>query len=136
MRKWLGRFGEGIVSGIFSFIICSVMAKLIFKADNWLYITLVISIPKLVIIPLKYYIYVDDKKRRKWAIIGTSVFLVGLITLFVTGVIMSIDSYLGKTFTITFMFGFMTLTAPIHEELDKKRIANKTKSRQDVDVVV
>lgn len=136
MRKWLGRIGEGILSGIFGFIIGSTMGKLVFKADNWLFIASVISIPRLVITPLKYYIYVDDNKQRKWPIIGVSVFLVGLITLFVTGVILSIDSYLGKTFTITFMFGFMMLTAPIYEEHDKKRITKKSKLKQDIDVVV
>lgn len=136
MRKWLGRIGEGFLSGILAFIIGSIMGKLVFKVDDWIFMACVIGIPRLVITPLKYYIYVDDNKERKWPIIGFSVFLVGLLTLFVTGVIMSIDSYLGKTFVITFMFGFILLTAPVHEELDKKRIIKESKSRQDIDVVV
>lgn len=137
MKKWLGRIGEGLVFTIGNFIIISILNKLLAKYDDWLYRSLVLAVPYVFAIPIKYYGIVD-KRRKKWPVVIFTTLFVGIITLFITGVCLPIEDYWWQTFYITFFFGWAMIFAPIDKEADKKREykKNKPKDTFNGDIVV
>lgn len=126
MRKWIGRIGEGLGHGLIGFVVTSILYKLIFKEDDWLYRSLVLSITDAIAIPIKYYSIVDKKCKKRPTVIS-AILAVMIITLFITGVCLSIVDYGWHTFRITFFFGWAMIFIPIDEENDKKREYRKDK---------
>lgn len=135
MKKWLGRIGESLGFGLVGFVVVSILYKLIFKEEDWLYKSLVLSVTDAIAIPIKYYLIVD-KKYKKWPAVISITLAVVIITLFITGVCMSIEDYWRHTFMITFFFSWAIIFGRVDEEADKKRACKKYNDMPKGDIVV
>lgn len=135
MRKWLGRIWEGVESGVAIFVVISVLNKLIFKEEDWLYRTLATCIPWIVAKPIIYY-FVQDKKRKRGPLVVSTAICVFIGSLFVLGVCLSLEEYWGKTFMITFFSVWAMAFVQVDRSRDEKRCAKKVKEKVNVDVVV
>lgn len=135
MRKWLGRIWEGVESGVAIFVVISVLNKLIFKEEDWLYRTLVTCIPWIVAKPIIYY-FVQDKKRKRGPLVVSTAICVFIGSLFVLGVCLSLEEYWWKAFMITFFSVWAMAFVQVDRSRDEKRCAKKVKEKVNVDVVV
>ncbi|MBQ8042621.1 MAG: hypothetical protein IJ272_00530 [Clostridia bacterium] len=135
MRKWLGRIWEGVESGVAIFVVISVLNKLIFKEEDWLYRTLATCIPWIVAKPIIYY-FVQDKKRKRGPLVVLTAICVFIGSLFVLGVCLSLEEYWWKAFTITFFSVWAMAFVQVDRSRDEKRCAKKVKEKLNVDVVV
>ena len=135
MRKWLGRIWEGVESGVAIFVVMSVLNKLIFKEEDWLYRTLATCIPWIVAKPIIYY-FVQDKKRKRGPIVVSTTICVFIGSLFILGVCLSLEEYWWKAFMITFFSVWAMAFVQVDTSRDEKRCAKKVKEKVNVDVVV
>lgn len=135
MRKWLGRIWEGVESGVAIFVVISVLNKLIFKEEDWLYRTLATCIPWIVAKPIIYY-FVQDKKRKRGPIVVSTAICVFIGSLFVLGVCLSLEEYWWKAFMITFFSAWAMAFVQVDKSRDEKRCAKKVKEKVNVDVVI
>ena len=135
MRKWLGRIWEGIESGVAIFVVISVLNKLIFKEEDWLYRTLATCIPWIVAKPIIYY-FVQDKKRKRGPLVVSTAICVFIGSLFVLGVCLSLEEYWWKAFMITFFSAWAMAFVQVDKARDEKRCAKQTKKHVNTDVVV
>ena len=135
MRKWLGRIWEGVESGVAIFVVISVLNKLIFKEEDWLYRTLATCIPWIVAKPIIYY-FVQDKKRKRGPIVVSTAICVFIGSLFVLGVCLSLEEYWWKAFMITFFSVWAMAFVQVDTSRDEKRCVKKVKEKVNVDVVV
>lgn len=135
MRKWLGRIWESVEAGVAVFICVSILNKLIFQLDDWLFRSLAACIPcffaKLVV-----YYFLVDKKRKRWALVVSTVIYVFIGSLFVFGVCLSLEEYWSETSMITFFSAWAMGFTQVDKTKDEKRSAKRTKEMANVDVVV
>lgn len=114
MKKWLKRIGIGLLSALCSFVVVSIVNKLLFGYDDWLYRSIMMSAPWLAITLLKYYFVVD----KGWKTLKFMLTLAGitlLTTLFVTGVCLSLSDYWEQTWYITFCCTYPTCFAALKD---------------------
>lgn len=135
MRKWLGRIWESVETGVIIFVVISVLNKLIFKEEDWLYRTLATCIP-WIFAKLTIYYFVIDKKRKRLPLVVSTTICVFIGSLFVLGVCLSLEEYWWKAFMITFFSAWAMGFAQVDKTRDEKRAAKRTKERENVDVVV
>jgi len=135
MRKWLGRIWEGVESGVAIFVVISVLNKLIFKEEDWLYRTLATCIPWIFAKPIVYYFLVDKKRKRWPLVISTAIYVFG-VSLFILGVCLSVEGYWWNAFMITFFSAWAMAFTQVDKSRDEKRSAKHTKEKVNVDVVV
>lgn len=135
MRKWLGRIWEGIELVVLTFIVGSILNKLIFKDADWLARTLALSIPYLFAKPIIYY-YLVDKKRKRWPLVVSTAICVFIGSLFLLGVCLSVDGYWLRTFRLTYFSTVAMAFVIVDERRDEKRSSKLTKEKVNVDVVV
>lgn len=112
MKKWLKRVGIGLISAGASFVIVSIMNKLLFGYDDWLYKSIMMSVPWLPITLLKGYL-VEDKGWKSWRFMGTIAVTVLVATLFIAGVCLSLEDYWKHAWYMTFCFTYPTCMAPL-----------------------
>ena len=105
MKKWLGRIIEGLVCAALSFVIISIVTKLMIGHDDWLYRSVTLSAPWGLVTLLKYYLVVD-KKWKQLRFVVTIVLTTLTVTLFVTGVCLSLPDYWDYTSHITYGFAY------------------------------
>lgn len=110
MKKWLRRILVGMASAGLSFVIISIITKLLFGYEDWLYRTIMMSAPWAGITLLKYHFVVDKGwKQGKFAL--TVAAIVFVTTLFITGVALSLSDYWKHAWYITFCFTYPTFMA-------------------------
>lgn len=135
MKKWSGRLGEGLAYALAGFIIVSILNKLLFKSDDWLYRSLVTSVTWGVVIPIKYY-FIIDKKYNLWAVITILMLTVIILSLFVTGVCLSLPNYWLHTGYITYAFLWPMFFVQVSQDYDKKKVLKENKNKFNGDIVV
>ena len=111
MKKWLKRIGVGICCACASFVIVSIMHKLVFAYDEWLYRSVMMSAPWFVITLLKYY-FIVDKGWKQWKLMLTVATTTLIATLFIAGVCLSRVDCWSEAIYFTFCFAYPTVTIP------------------------
>ena len=115
MKKWLKRIGTGILYTILSFVVVSIMNKLLFGYHDWLYRSVMMSAPWFVITLLKY-ILVGTKGWKQWEFTLGIAATVLVATLFITGVCLSMEAYWQCTWYVTFSFTYPTCFIPLQDK--------------------
>ena len=114
MKKWLKRIGIAVASALGSFVVVSIVNKLFFGYDDWLYRSVMMSVPWLVITLLKYHLVVD-KGWKQWRFVLTIASVVLIATLFIAGVCLSHSDYWQRTWYLTFCFTYPTFMTLIQD---------------------
>ena len=125
MRKWLGRICEGIVTGAVAFVVASILNKLIFQLDDWLFLSLCTSIPWIFAKLIVYY-FLIDKKCKRWPLVVSTATCILIGSLFVLGVCLSVNECWLITFRLTYFSTIAMVFVTVDKPRDEKRSAKRT----------
>ena len=136
MSKNMKRLRDVGGISISSLVMLGIVYKLILRYDDWLFKSLGWVLPYGLAWLLKSYMF-DTKNCKKTLFVISASFAIAISTLFVSGVVLSLDDSWWHTYyiTIAFVVGYI-LARPSKYEDDKSKENKTGTDKEDIRIVV